>query len=234
MLEDILREGFHQLSIPCPDETLQKFRLYYTLLEERNRQMNLTAISGERDVAVLHFLDCAAVLPFLPGGALTVLDLGSGAGFPGLVLKLLRPELCLTLVDSTRKRVDFLHEAAELLELQDLSCLHLRAEDAPAHMRGAYDVVVSRAVARLNILAELGLPFLREGGLFCAMKGPGAEEEVRESVNAFQVLNAAKPQLIVYSVPGLDAGRTLVSAVQLKAVPKTYPRPFAQIRKRPL
>ncbi len=234
MLETILGEGLQTLSIPYTDDTLKQFRLYYTMLEDQNRKVNLTSISGEHDVAILHFLDCAAVLRFLPGDVSSVLDLGSGAGFPGIVLKLLRPELRLTLIDSTLKRVQFLQSVADALALPDVSCLHLRAEEAPREMRGAYGAVVSRAVARLNILAELSLPFLAERGFFCAMKGPGAEEELPESAKAFRTLHAAEPKLVRYSVPFLDAARTLVTSVQLSPVPSEYPRPFAQIRKHPL
>ena len=233
-LEDILSEGLSALSIPYSDETLQQFRRYYTLLSERGQQMNLTAISGEADVARLHLLDCAAVLKQFPFEDRRVLDVGSGAGFPGLVLRILCPELSLTLLDSTQKRVLFQQEVCDALGLDDVRCLHLRAEEAPAEMRGSFDTVVSRAVARLNLLSELCLPFLAEKGVFLAMKGQAAKEELAEAQKAIRILGGGEPSLIRYTVPGLDAERSLVVSEKLQPTPPKYPRRFAQMKKQPL
>ena len=233
-LEAILAEGLKALCLPYTDDTLRRFRLFYTLLSERSQQMNLTAISGEADVARLHMLDCAAVLPQVSFAGKRVLDVGSGAGFPGLVLKLLCPDLSLTLLDSTQKRVQFQQEVCAALDLNDVTCLHLRAEEAPPEMRERYDLVVSRAVARLSILSELCLPFVAVGGSFLAMKGPAADEELLESYNALHLLGGAEPSVLHYSVPGLDAARTLVVSKKLRSAPPKYPRRFAQIKKQPL
>ncbi len=232
-LEVILADGLHCLGIPFTDGTLEKFRIYYTLLSERSKQMNLTAISGEADVAHSHLLDCAAVLTQFPFSG-QVLDIGSGAGFPGLVLKILCPELSLTLMDSTQKRVQFQQEVCAALGLKDVTCLHMRAEEAPASMRESYDVVISRAVARLNLLVELSMPFVSVNGAFLAMKGPAAEEEVRESAEAIRILGGSAPSIIHYSVPGLDAARTLVVSKKTKPTPPRYPRRFSQMKKQPL
>ena len=234
LLETILSEGLTRLSIPFTDDTLHKFRIYYSLLSERSQQMNLTAISGEGDVARLHLLDCAAVLNHFSFTGKRALDVGSGAGFPGLVLKLLCPDLSLTLLDSTHKRVLFQQEVCEALELSDVTCLHLRAEEAPVSMRESFDVVISRAVARLNLLAELCLPFVSLGGSFLAMKGPAAEEERRESVSAIRLLGGGEPVLVRYEVPGLDAERTLVQSIKEHSTPAKYPRRFSQMKKQPL
>ena len=233
-LEEVLRTGLTGLGIPFSEETLSQFCRYYTLLEEKNRQMNLTAISGEEETARLHFLDCAAILPLLPSGSLTLLDVGSGAGFPGLVLKLLRPELTVTLLDSQKKRVLFLQEVCDALGLRDVRCLALRAEEAPPAMRESFDIVVSRAVARLNILAELCLPFVRPGGLFLSMKGPAAAEELDECQKAFRLLGGGSASLISCPVPGLDAGRWAVRVEKAEPTPAAYPRRFSQIKKQPL
>lgn len=233
-LEEVLSAGLTGLGIPFSEETLSQFRRYYTLLEEKNRQMNLTAISGEEETARLHFLDCAAILPLLPSCSLTLLDVGSGAGFPGLVLKLLRPELTVTLLDSQKKRVLFLQEVCDALGLRDVRCLALRAEEAPPAMRESFDVVVSRAVARLNILAELCLPFVRPGGLFLSMKGPAAAEELDECQKAFRLLSGGSASLISCPVPGLDAGRWVVRVEKAEPTPAAYPRRFSQIKKQPL
>lgn len=234
MLEDILLQGLAELSVSFPEGAPERFRRYYNLLAERGEQMNLTSITGEEDVARLHFLDCAAVLPFFSTSDTEILDIGSGAGFPGLVLKILRPDLHLTLLDSLGKRVVFQREVCDALGLKDVKCLHLRAEEAPAEMRESFDVVISRAVARLNVLSELCLSFVRVNGKFIAMKGPAAAEELSESVRAFQKLGAGNPQLLSYRVPGLDAERCLVAAKKNYPTPVQYPRRFAQIKKQPL
>ncbi len=233
-LEAILSEGLSSLSIPFTEGTLRQFRVFYTLLSERGQQMNLTAINGENDVARLHMLDCAAVLNQFPFSGKRVLDVGSGAGFPGLVLKLLCPTLSLTLLDSTRKRVEFQQEVCDALDFKDVVCLHLRAEEAPAGMRENFDVVISRAVARLNLLAELCMPFITVGGSFLAMKGPGAEEELSESRSAFRILGGTPPSVLSYAVPGLDAVRTLVISEKQSPSSSKYPRRFAQMKKQPL
>lgn len=234
MLEDILSQGLSELSIPYTDETLSSFRKYYTILAERNRQMNLTAITTEDEAARLHFLDCAAVLPHLSSGNCRLLDIGSGAGFPGLVLKLLRPELSVTLLDSQQKRVHFLEEVCEMLRLPDVRCIAVRAEEASFEMREQYNVVTSRAVSRLNILAELSLPFVRVGGQFLAMKAAAAAEELSEAANALQALGGDEGKLLPCAVPGLDAERYLVSVEKLRPTPTKYPRRYAQIKKQPL
>ncbi len=238
---DGIRCGYKSTS--CPDQLAKAlkqmkaeilFRRYYTLLEEKNRQMNLTAISGEEETARLHFLDCAALLPLLPSGPLSVLDVGSGAGFPGLILKLLRPELSVTLLDSQKKRVLFQQQVCDALGLEGVSCLALRAEEAPPDMRERFDVVVSRAVARLNMLAELCLPFVRTGGLFLSMKGPAAAEELEECRQAFRLLGGGNASLVSCAVPGLDAGRWVVRTEKAGRTPSVYPRRFSQIKKQPL
>ena len=235
MLEDVLSRGLAALSIPCSQETLRAFRLYYELLTERNRQVNLTAITAEEDVALLHFLDCAAALQRLPESAATVLDIGSGAGFPGLVWKLLRPELSLTLLDSQQKRVRFQEEVCDALGLGDVRCVCARAEEAAnSPLRESFDAVTSRAVSRLNILAELCLPFTAVGGCFLAMKGSAATEELSEAAEALRLLGGAEGRLLSCTVPGLDADRYLISAEKLRPTPAKYPRRYAQIKKQPL
>ena len=233
-LEDVLTESFSAIGISCTDRQLEQFRQYYALLEERNRQMNLTAITGEEEVALLHFVDSATILPHLPGNARRILDVGSGAGFPGLVLRILRPDLELTLIDSQQKRVLFQQDVCSFLGLEGVHCLHLRAEEAPLSMREAFDVVTSRDVARLNVLSELCMPFVAVNGSFFAMKGAAAQEELSESTHALSLLGGDAPRLIPCPIPGKDAEHALVVCSKRKATPARYPRRFAQIRKQPL
>ena len=172
MLEETLRRGLEEMHLACDNEILQRFRIYYDLLEERNRVMNLTAISGEDESATRHFLDSAAPLLRFPLAGRQVIDVGSGAGFPGLPLRILEPDVRMTLLDAQRKRVDFLAEVCAALGFDDVRCLHARAEELTA-MREQYDYALARAVARLNLLAELCLPYVKVGGAFLALKGPG-------------------------------------------------------------
>ena len=233
MLEEILRQGLAELGLPCGETALRRFRLYYEHLEQQSSLMNLTAIHGEEEVARLHFLDCAALLSIEALRGKRVLDLGSGAGFPGLVLKILEPTLPLTLLDSLEKRVRFLQRTAELLELSDLDCLHRRAEE-PGDLRECFDIVVSRAVARLDLLAELALPYVRPGGQLLAMKGPAAQEELEQAEQAIRLLGGAVEGVKDYAVPGLERGHCLVCIRKDKPTPPQYPRRWAQMKKQPL
>ena len=232
-MEEILREGFAALGIPVTGEALAGLEKYYALLEEKNRVMNLTAIQGEEETARLHFLDCGALLRWLDPAGKRVLDLGSGAGFPGLVLKLLCPDMELTMLDSLQKRVAFQQEAADALGLAGVCPTAGRAEEM-TDFRERFDIVTSRAVARLNVLAELALPMVRPGGVFAAMKGPDPEEEIREAKRALALLGGGAVRVEKYAVPGTDAVHSLVLIEKASPTPARYPRRFAQIKKSPL
>ena len=233
MLEDTLKRGLEAMSIPFDGEALARFRTYYDLLEQRNRVMNLTAINGEDEVAVKHFLDSAAVLLRFPLSGKSAVDVGSGAGFPGLPLKILVPELKLTLLDAQQKRVDFLADVCAALGFGDVQCLHARAEEAAA-LRERFDYALARAVARLNVLGELCLPFVKVGGAFLALKGPAAEEELQEAQRAVQLLGAKSEEVFDYALPGEDMRHNIVVLRKTAPTPKQYPRRFAQIKKSPL
>lgn len=233
-LENILRAGFASLGIEQDVEALTRYRIYYEYLEEINAVMNLTAISGEADVARLHFLDCAALLalPEFRGGKL--LDVGSGAGFPGLALKIARPDIDLTLLDSLDKRINFLKNTCDRLGFSDVTCIHARAEEAPEEYRGAFDVVSSRAVARLNMLCELCLPSVKKGGVFIAMKGPDCAEELNEAKRAIAVLGGRTERCAEYRIPETDIVHTAVIIRKIADTPKKYPRRWAQMKKQAL
>ena len=230
LLEELLSAG-----LGTTDETvLGRFRTYYEYLEEINAVMNLTAISGETDVAQLHFLDCAAVAALPEFRAGRVIDVGTGAGFPGLVLKILRPELELTLLDSLDKRVGFLKNTCDKLGFADVNCVHARAEEAPKEYRGAFDTVTSRAVARLNLLSELCLPLVKKGGVFIAMKGPDCADELKEAERGIALLGGKTDRIASYTVPGTDIVHTAVIIRKLHDTPARFPRRWAQIKKQPL
>lgn len=234
MLEDLLREGFAELGLPLDGRALERFRTYYATLEEVNQVMNLTAIFGEEDVARLHFLDCAALLTLEEFRGRRVIDVGSGAGFPGLPLLIARPELELTLLDSLDKRVKFQRQLCEKLSFDKVDCLHARAEEAPRELRESFDLAVSRAVARLDMLLELCLPFVRPGGLFIAMKGPEPEEELRQAGRAASLLGGKLLRTAKYTIPGTDIVHSAVLVRKLSPTPPKYPRRWAQIKSKPL
>ena len=229
MLEDILRK-----SLPLDERALGRFRRYYELLTEWNKVMNLTAISGEEDTARLHFLDCAALAGLTELKGRRVIDVGTGAGFPGLVLKILCPDMELTLLDSLDKRVRFLRTVCEELGFPEVQCLHARAEEAPPQLRQSYDLACSRAVARLNLLSELCLPFVKKGGLFAAMKGPEAAEELREAEKGIALLGGKPERVAEYAVPGTELRHNAVLIRKTGDTPAQYPRRWGQMKKQPL
>lgn len=233
-LENVLTSGFEALGITPDAEALRRYRIYFEYLEEMNAVMNLTAISGETEVARLHFLDSAALLTLPEFGGSRVLDVGTGAGFPGLALKIARPELSLTLLDSLDKRINFLKNTCERLGLDDVECIHARAEEAPADYRGAFDVVTSRAVARLALLCELCIPMVKRGGAFIAMKGPDCAGEIQEAKRAIALLGGKLERVAEYTVPGTDIIHSAVVIRKLSDTPSKYPRRWAQMKKQPL
>jgi 16S rRNA (guanine527-N7)-methyltransferase len=234
MLEDVLREGFSSLGLSLDEKALARYRLYADELEETNRVMNLTAITGEDEVARLHFLDSAALLTLADFSHKRVIDVGTGAGFPGLALKIAREDLSLVLLDSLDKRVGFLKSCCERLALTDVDCVHLRAEEAPAEYRGGFDIAVSRAVARLNVLCELCMPFVKKGGLFIAMKASDHAEELAEAKRAIALLGGELERDIAYTIPGTDVVHSAILIRKTGDTPGKYPRRWAQIKKQPL
>lgn len=233
-MKEILKNGFAELGLDVGEKAFERYETYFEYLEEKNKVMNLTAISGKEDVARLHFLDCAALLNMAEFKHKRVIDVGTGAGFPGLALKIAEPEMELTLLDSLNKRIDFLQETCEKLGFNDVSCVHARAEEAPKDFRGAYDIATSRAVARLNTLCELCLPFLKENGVFIAMKGPDCSDELMEAQNAMKLLGAELEGCKSYVIPGTDISHTAVIIRKIKPTHPKYPRKWAQIKKQPL
>lgn len=232
-MREILASGLRELGLTATEEQMAALEQFAGLLEEKNKVMNLTAIRGPEDIARLHFLDCAALLPLIPTAGRTLADVGSGAGFPGIVLKILSPETRLTSLDSLGKRIEFQREAAEALGLADTELLCARAEEL-ADRRESFDIVTSRAVARLSILAELCLPLVKTGGVFAAMKGPAPEEELSEAKRGIALLGGGKVRVERYRIPGTDVIHSAVLIEKLRPTPAKYPRRYAQIKKQPL
>lgn len=234
MLEALLRSGFEALSLVPDSQALGRYRIYYEYLEEMNQVMNLTAISGEEDVARLHFLDCAALLGLADFTGKKVIDVGTGAGFPGLALKIACPAMELTLLDSLDKRINFLKNTCQKLGFDDVTCIHSRAEEIPAGFRQGFDFALSRAVARLNLLCELCLPYVKKGGAFIAMKGSDLEEELAEAQRCIRTLGGQVEKKIDYTIPGTDVTHSALIIRKVADTPAKYPRRWAQIKKSPL
>lgn len=227
-MRPILEAGLGQLGLDTG--AVPALTEYARLLLETNQVMNLTAITDPKDVATLHFLDCASLLTLADFTGKTVADVGSGAGFPGLPLKIAQPDISLTLLDSLDKRVRFLGDVCAATGLTDVTCLHTRAEEAP-ELRGQFDAAVSRAVARLYLLCELCLPFVRTGGVFLAMKGPDCAAELDEARSAIRKLGGTYERTAHYTIPGTDVTHSVVVIRKTAPTPPKYPRRWAKMQK---
>lgn len=232
-MEQVLLEGFEQLGLSAPDNAVSQFMRYGSMLEAANAVMDLTAITSQRDIARLHFLDSAALLALADFNGMRVADVGCGAGFPGIPLRLLQPDMALTLLDSAGKKIDFCKSVCSALGLTDVDCVWGRAEELP-RLRERFDVVVSRAVAQLDVLAELCLPLSAVGGQFIAMKGPACDEEIKTAEFAVKALGGKVEGVKRYTIPGTDIVHAAVMVRKVKNTPEQYPRRFAQIKKKPL
>ena len=233
--QSVLQAGLAAMGLPADEQTVRQMETYAAFLLERNQVMNLTAITEPTAVAQLHFLDSAALLNAWPLAGARIVDVGTGAGFPGVPLKLLEPSIGLTLRASQRKRVDFLQEGMALLGLADVRCVQARAEEQSrlADWRESFDCAVSRAVADLRVLAELCLPFVRVGGVCLAMKSVHCEEEVESARQAVIRLGGAMKDPYRYTLPD-GTPRQILVIQKVEETPSKYPRRFAKIQKEPL
>ncbi|MDO5142894.1 MAG: 16S rRNA (guanine(527)-N(7))-methyltransferase RsmG [Eubacteriales bacterium] len=229
----LLTTGLEQLGVAFHPQAVENLLQFSLLLLEKNKVMNLTAVTDPTEVVTRHFLDCAVLAPHLGAGE-HVLDVGTGAGFPGLPLAILCPKTQFTLLDAQRKRVDFLTETIAALGLLNCIAVHARAEDFAKLHRAAFDHAVSRAVAGLRVLSELALPMVKVGGSFFAMKAADCIEEVEAAAHACAVLGAPAPTLLRYTVPHDGIDRVLVRLHKTADTPAQYPRRFKKIQTDPL
>lgn len=233
--KEALFEEVKSIGVELDDLALDRFQIYYEMLVDYNTRMNLTAITEEKEVIVKHF--CDSLYPLtkcqLKEGA-SVIDVGTGAGFPGLPLLIARPDLKLTLLDGLNKRLVFLTDVLEKTELS-AEIVHARAEEGAQDKkyREKFDVATSRAVARLNVLSEYCLPYVKKGGVFVALKGPAASEEVSEAKNALKVLGGTVTDVQDYSLSD-ESSRTILVISKTSQTPLKYPRHNSKIKKQPL
>ena len=237
MFRAILAEKAAAAGLELSALQLDQLTTYYERLVERNQFVNLTALTSPEDVAVKHMIDSFLAYRkdiFFPGAALC--DVGTGAGFPGLALKIYQPELRVTLMDSLAKRLAFLQELIDAFGLTNVTVCHMRAEDAgrSAAHREKYDVVTARAVARLSVLAEYALPLVKVGGYFVAMKGPKYEAELADAKQALQTLGGRLQEVVPAVLPGLDDGRANLYIKKTAHCAALYPRRAGLPEKSPL
>ena len=232
MMEAHLRKGLVELGLG--DDAAPSLLWFGELLLEKNKVMNLTAITDPEDVVSLHFLDSAALLTLADLKDKTVVDVGTGAGFPGMPLKILEPSIRMTLLDSLGKRITFLQEVCDNLKLTDVACVHARAEEFAAEHRGQFDFATSRAVANLSVLCELCLPLVKTGGYFLAMKSVDSDAELKDAERAIRTLCGRVERSADYRNPGTEVIHRVIFIKKEAETPKKYPRAFAKIKKNPL
>jgi len=232
MMESLLRAGLEQWGLST--QNVPSLLRYGEDLLETNQVMNLTAITDPADVATLHFLDSAALLTLADFQNKSVVDVGTGAGFPGMPLRILEPSIHLTLLDSLGKRITFLQGVCNTLGLSDVACVHQRAEEFAAKHMEIYDIATSRAVASLPMLAELCLPLVKVGGQFLAMKSVDSGEELEAAKRAIDILGGSIIETKDYTIPGTDVSHRVIVIKKIRATPSKYPRAFAKIKKNPL
>ena len=232
MMEQRLQAGLTALGLST--EGIPALLRYGELLVETNKVMNLTAITDPEEIASRHFLDSAALLTLEDFRGTSVVDVGTGAGFPGLPLRIVEPSIRLTLLDAQNKRVEFLREVCADLGLSDVACVHARAEEFTADHRETFDFVTSRAVAHLRVLAELCLPLVRVGGTFLAMKSVDSGAELEEARRAIELLGGGVEKTLDYQIPGTEVLHRVIFIKKFEKTEKKYPRTFAKIKKHPL
>ena len=244
MLE--IKQLFQELNIELTDVQQKQFQRYYELLIEWNQKINLTSITEYDDVLVKHFADSVSLIKaaevkeigeaLLEGKEATLLDIGTGAGFPAIPLKIAFPNLKVTMIDSLNKRVKFLQLVIEELGLSDIEAYHGRAEEfaTPNQFREKFDFVVSRAVANLSVLLEYTLPYVKVGGYFVAYKSEDLPNEMATAGNALQVLGGRKKTIVQFTLPQSDYGRSLLVVHKQQETPKKYPRKAGTPKDKPL
>ena len=237
-MKDIISAGLTELGLTgrVPDNAALQLAEYGRLLLEKNQVMNLTAIREEDKVARLHMLDCAALLNMAEFEGKALIDVGTGAGFPGLPLKILCPSLSVTLLDSLGKRVNWLNEVAGQLGLEGVTAIHARAEEQALEksFRDSFDFATARAVADFRLLCELCLPYVKVGGAFLAMKSVDSGEELNNAAHCIKLLGGRVEDCRDYNVPGTDIVHRVVIIRKVAPTLKGYPRKWAKIQKEPL
>ena len=234
--KELLKDTAEKMGVVLTEDMLEKFMVYKDMLLEWNEKINLTAITDEKEIMIKHFADCVSIgkhVKFKDGEK--VIDVGTGAGFPGVPVKIAFPNIKITLLDSLNKRINFLNELSSSLGLKDVECVHSRAEDGGQNLlyREQFDCCISRAVANLAVLSEYCLPFVKVGGVFAALKGPDGPAEVEAAKKAISLLGGKVEAVKSFTLPGQQA-RTVAVIRKVQPTPAKYPRHGGKIAKQPL
>ena len=233
-MTELLKNGFSAMKLSVSDAQIAQLEDFTARMLETKKVMNLTRITDPKEIAEKHLLDCASLLQAADFSKKSVVDVGCGAGFPGMPLHILCPSCKLTLLDSLGKRIRFLQGCIDAMNLSDIEAVHARAEEFAAKHREQYDFAVSRAVAQLNVLAELSLPLVKQGGAFIAMKSKDTDEELERAKKAIRLLGGEIEKIIDYTIPHTEITHRLVVIRKKNHTPKQYPRPFRKISASPL
>ena len=234
---ELMKNACDSVEMNFDEDKYNKFITYKNLLQEWNEKINLTAITEYEEVIKKHFIDC--IKAFSENQfkeAKTLIDVGTGAGFPGLPIAIMKEDLNITLLDSLNKRVNFLNIVKNSLNLTNVTTIHSRAEDGARNkeLREKFDIATSRAVANMAVLSEFCLPYVKVGGYFIALKGPAITDELNDAKNAIGTLGGKLIEVIEVSVEGTDLKHNLVVIKKVKETPKTYPRKAGSITKKPI
>lgn len=228
------KELISKLNVTLSDAQIDQFFIYKETLKEWNEKINLTTIVDDNEILIKHFLDSLTIEKYIPQNA-KMIDIGTGAGFPGIPLKIARPDIELVLLDSLNKRINFLNEVIEKCKLKNVKTIHGRAEDYARNIeyREKFDISTARAVANTSTLLEYCTPFLKINGVFICMKAD-AEQEINGALNATKILNVKKESVDKFKLPEIEAGRTIIIYKKVNATPKQYPRKAGMPAKEPL
>lgn len=234
-MEDFKKDFCLYFEEEIDDNKIQKFYDYMNLLVEWNKKINLTAITEEKDIILKHFVDSLTVLKYIKENK-SIVDVGTGAGFPGIPLAIMNDSLKITLVDSLNKRINFLNEVCNKINLKNIKAIHARAEEfgQDNNYRESYDIAISRAVANLTVLAEYLLPLVKVGGKIICMKGPDIEEELKQAKSAIDILGGKFERCDNFCLPKSDISRNIIIINKIKETPKKYPRKAGTPVKTPL
>lgn len=234
---DLMKIAANDVGMEFTEVQYEQFIKYMRLLQEWNEKINLTAITEDDEVVKKHFIDCIkAFKSDAIKNAKTIIDVGTGAGFPGLPIAIMNPEVKVTLLDSLNKRINFLNLVVRELGLKNVTTIHSRAEDGARkpELREKFDVATSRAVANMAVLSEFCMPYVKKGGYFVALKGPSIDEELQNGSNAIKILGGELKEIIEIAIEETDLKHNIVEVEKVKTCPKTYPRKAGTVNKKPL
>ena len=231
----IMQQYGYKIQVQFTEEQLQKFYKYMNLLIEWNKKINLTAIIEPEDIVLKHFIDSLTILPFIDKNK-KIIDIGTGAGFPGIPVSIMRNDVDMTLLDSLNKRINFLNEVIKILNLKNVNTIHSRIEDLAKNKkyRETYDIATSRAVANLSTLSEYMIPMIKTRGISICMKGSDIEEEINKSKKAVDILGGKFKKIEKFTLPNSDQKRTIILIEKEKSTPLKYPRKAGTPSKEPL